>query len=41
MDSQQLRTISKSEIPLIALKLTKEDVDFLVQTLLEKDDALR
>jgi hypothetical protein len=41
MDSKELETLTKNEIPALAKKLSNADVNFLVQTLAEKDDAIR
>ena len=41
MDINGLKNLSKNEIPDLAKKLSECDVDFLVATLTEKDDAVR
>ncbi len=41
MDIDELKNLSKNEIPDLAKKLSEDDVDFLVATLTEKDDAVR
>lgn len=41
MNFDQLKKLRKNEIPDLAKKLSAEDIDFLVETLTEKDDALR
>jgi hypothetical protein len=38
---EQLKTLPKNEIPQLAKQLSISDVDFLVKTLSEKDDAAR
>jgi len=41
MNAEELSVLSKSAIPEAAKNLSKKDVAFLVETLSEKDDALR
>lgn len=41
MDIDGLKNLSKNQIPDLAKKLSEDDVDFLVATLTEKDDAVR
>ena len=41
MNTDELKTLVKSEIPLLAMHLSKTDIQFLVQALTEKDDTLR
>jgi hypothetical protein len=41
MNSDELKTLPKTEIAQRSKTLTKAEVDFLVQTLSEKDDAVR
>ncbi len=41
MNSEQLKTLSKDQIPALAKSLTINDIGFLVETLNEKDDNLR
>lgn len=41
MDSKQLAALKKEQIPAQAKTLSPNDVEFLVQTLSEKDDKLR
>jgi hypothetical protein len=38
---EQLKTVSKNQIPQLAKELSAADVNFLVATLAEKDDTLR
>jgi hypothetical protein len=41
MNRDDLKTLSKNEIPTVAQSLSKDDVAFLVQTLPEKEDIIR
>ena len=41
MNAEELRALPKTAIPEVAKKLSKQDTDFLVDTLTEKDDVLR
>jgi hypothetical protein len=41
MNRDDLKTLSKNEIPTAAESLSKDDVTFLVQTLAEKEDMVR
>lgn len=41
MNTDELKGLSKNEIPILAKQLSTSDIEFLVQTLAEKDDTLR
>jgi len=41
MNAEELRALPKTAIPESAKKLSKEDVTLLIETLTEKNDALR